>query len=170
MYKENERIKELRKSLKLSQEEFGDAIGLTKSSISNVEKGVRNVTEQHIKLITIAYNVNEHWLRTGEGEMFAESDDTLLSELAKEYQLDTLDKKLIEHYLKLDEGDRKVIKDYMLSIAAGLADHNETAATTTELTPEQIADEEAEKYRLEVLAELKGETLSVSAKHDEKLG
>ena len=166
----NERLKLLRKTLKLNQDDFGKKIGVTQSALTLMENGKRAIRDVYITQMCHEFNVHEHWLRTGEGEMFAESDDTLLSELAKEYQLDTLDKKLIEHYLKLDEGDRKVIKDYMLSIAAGLADHNETAATTTELTPEQIADEEAEKYRLEVLAELKGETLSVSAKPRGELG
>lgn len=49
----------------LSQEEFGNRIGLSKSGISNIEKGTRNVTSKHVKLICTIFNVNELWLTTG---------------------------------------------------------------------------------------------------------
>lgn len=61
----NERIKELRQSLHMSQEEFGKTIGLSKSGISNIESGVRSVRDAHIKLICTSFNVSESWLRTG---------------------------------------------------------------------------------------------------------
>ncbi|MFF5993669.1 helix-turn-helix transcriptional regulator [Lysinibacillus sp. KU-BSD001] len=163
MNEENNRIKELRKALDLNQEDFGDAIGLTKSSISNVEKGVRNVTEQHIKLITTAFNVNEHWLRTGEGEMFIENDSTIITELANEYRLDDLDKKIIEHYVKLDSEHRKTIKNYVLSLAAQLNGLVETAATTEK---DEI-EAELENYRHELEAEKKVQTLSASQEQRE---
>lgn len=66
----NERIKELRKFLGLSGEKFGERIRVAKSTISNIEKGNRNVTEQQIKLICTEFGVSEEWLRTGTGEMF----------------------------------------------------------------------------------------------------
>lgn len=62
----NERVKEVRKRLNLSQEEFGNRIGLSKSGISNIEKGTRNVTSKHVKLICLTFDVNESWLMTGE--------------------------------------------------------------------------------------------------------
>lgn len=61
----NKRVKEVRKKLNLSQEEFGNKIGLSKSGISNIEKGTRNVTSKHVKLICTIFNVNELWLTTG---------------------------------------------------------------------------------------------------------
>lgn len=61
----NERVKEVRKSLHLSQEEFGNRIGLSKSGISNIENGTRNVNPKHIKLICTIFDVNENWLTTG---------------------------------------------------------------------------------------------------------
>ncbi|MFA9375777.1 MAG: helix-turn-helix domain-containing protein [Lachnotalea sp.] len=75
----NERIKLLREHLDISQEKFGEYIGLSKSGISSIESGNRNVTEKHIKLVRTCFNVNEVWLRTGEGEMFNEmsEDDEL---------------------------------------------------------------------------------------------
>lgn len=70
----NERLKELRKSLSLTMEQFGDKIGLSKSGISSIENGSRNVTPKHIKIICNEFNVNEEWLRTGEGNMYKDTD------------------------------------------------------------------------------------------------
>lgn len=66
----NERIKEIRKALNLSQEEFSEKIGTKRSTIANYEAG-RNIPANSVILsICREFNVNEHWLRTGEGEMF----------------------------------------------------------------------------------------------------
>ena len=66
------RLKELRKTLGLSQEAFGSKLGVQKSAISKIEKGENGLKEQLIKLICVEFNVNESWLRTGEGQMFNE--------------------------------------------------------------------------------------------------
>lgn len=65
----NNRIKEIRKQTRLSQEEFGKSIGLTKSAISKMEKGENTITEQTIKSIIREYAIDETWLRTGKGTM-----------------------------------------------------------------------------------------------------
>lgn len=69
----NTRIKELRKKLNLSQREFGSQIGL-RSSISEIENNQAPITERTIIAICLKYNVNEEWLRTGNGEMFVNED------------------------------------------------------------------------------------------------
>ena len=66
------RLKELRKTLGLSQESFGSKLGVQKSAISKIEKGENGLKEQLFKLICMEFNVNETWLRTGEGQMFNE--------------------------------------------------------------------------------------------------
>ena len=66
------RIKQLRKMLDLSQEEFGKKIGKSASAIARYESGSREIDESTLKLIAKEFNVNEEWLKTGEGEMFAE--------------------------------------------------------------------------------------------------
>lgn len=66
----NERIKELRKSLNLTMEKFGERLGVKKNTISQYESGVNGVSEQVIKSICREFNVSEEWLRTGEGEMY----------------------------------------------------------------------------------------------------
>lgn len=67
----NERVKILRKSLKLSQEAFGKKLGVTGAGISKIESGDRNLTTQMLLLICQQFGVNSYWLETGEGEMFA---------------------------------------------------------------------------------------------------
>lgn len=63
-------VLKLRKELGLSQDKFGESLGVTGSGISKIESGQRALTEQMIKAISREYNVNEEWLRSGEGEMF----------------------------------------------------------------------------------------------------
>ncbi len=67
---QGERIRELRKTLKMTMEQFGEKIGVTKSTISNIENGNRNATEHMVKSICREFNVDYIWLTTGGGEMF----------------------------------------------------------------------------------------------------
>lgn len=68
----NERVKLLRKTLDLTMEKFGEKIGVKKSAISLIESGKNSLTEQMIKAICREFDVNEEWLRNGEGSMFVE--------------------------------------------------------------------------------------------------
>jgi len=74
-----ERTKLLRKELGLTLEKFGEAVGLKKNTLSTIENGKSNLTEQTIILICKEFNVNREWLLNGVGEMFNKSDDTLRS-------------------------------------------------------------------------------------------
>lgn len=70
----NLRIRELRKTLGLTLDKFGEPLGVTKTAISRLENGVNGITDQMIKSICREYNVNEEWLVNGKGEMFSEID------------------------------------------------------------------------------------------------
>ncbi len=65
----NERIKEIRESLHLSRAEFGKMLGVSGDVINNLERGRVEVTDEKIKLICSIMQINENWLRTGEGDM-----------------------------------------------------------------------------------------------------
>ena len=86
---QGERIRELRKTLKMTMEQFGEKIGVTKSTISNIENGNRNATEHMVKSICREFNVDYIWLTTGDGEMFVDTDDdfieTIVCIIAGEY-------------------------------------------------------------------------------------
>ena len=66
----NERVKQLREALGLSQEALGARVGVTRGSISRLESGTNNVTPAMIISLCREFNVNEEWLRNGTGEMF----------------------------------------------------------------------------------------------------
>lgn len=76
---QGERVKEVRKTLDLTLEKFGEQLGVTKVAISNIEKGNRNLTDQMSKAICREFNVSEEWLRDGTGSMFVD--------LSKEIQI-----------------------------------------------------------------------------------
>lgn len=65
----NERFKQVRLMLNMSQEEFGKAIGLSKSGVSNIEKGERGLRDTYISALCFQFNINSFWMRTGTGEM-----------------------------------------------------------------------------------------------------
>ena len=75
---QGERVKEIRKSLGLTLEKFGERLGVGKTAISNIEKGNRNLTEQMTISICREYNVDYAWLTQGDGEMFVDSDDDIM--------------------------------------------------------------------------------------------
>ena len=66
----NNRLKEIRKALKINQKDFAAQIGIVQSGYSQIETGENALTGQNIKLICLIFGVNESWLRTGQGEMF----------------------------------------------------------------------------------------------------
>ena len=67
------RLRAVRKALRLNQKRFAEQIGLTQNALSMIEKNHTPVTEKNIKLVCVTFNVNEQWLRTGSGEMFCSS-------------------------------------------------------------------------------------------------
>lgn len=106
---QGERIKELRKYLDLTMEKFGERLGVGKTAISKLENNERNLTDQMAISICREFNVNETWLRTGEGEMFIQKTRNqqitdFLGDLIKEED-GTFKKRLIEAMSKLDEKD-----------------------------------------------------------------
>lgn len=110
------RLLELRKKLGLTLEKFGEPLGVTKTAISRIEKEERSMTEQMAKSICREYNVNYLWLTEGKGDMFTSTPESVVEELAEDFKLDDIDKKIIENYLKLSDSQRAVIKEYIKSI------------------------------------------------------
>ena len=78
---QNERIKEVRKSLGLTLEKFGERIGLKKSAVSLIENGKNAVTDANVKAICREFGVDYIWLTTGDGEMFVDTDDDFIERI-----------------------------------------------------------------------------------------
>lgn len=108
-----ERIKVLRRELHLSQDAFGKRLGITGGGVSKIENGERSLTEQMAKSICREFRVNYFWLTEGTGDMFTGTPKSVVDEIAEDYQLDELDKKIIENYLELKPEERKILKDYI---------------------------------------------------------
>ncbi len=83
-----ERVKEVRKAQDMTLEEFGKRLNVTKVTMSNIERGNRSLTERMLKDICREFNINEEWLRTGEGDM--------VQELSEEEEIATLVSDLLE--------------------------------------------------------------------------
>lgn len=105
-----ERVKELRRVKKLSQEAFGEKLGVGKTAISKIEKGERNLTEQMAKAICREYRVNYAWLTEGIGEVFSNLPESLIDKIAEEYDLEELDKQFVRGYLNLSQEQRKLFR------------------------------------------------------------
>ena len=114
-----ERIQALRKALGLTQQEFADKIGLKRNSVASYEIGRNEPMEAVIVSICREFNVNEEWLRTGNGDMFKkfpEEDETakyvaeLLLDDTGSNSLYTIIKEIMHTYSELDTKSQEVIK------------------------------------------------------------
>lgn len=117
----NEQLKDLRATLGITLEEFGKKVGITRSAVGRLEKGERNLTEQMIKSICREFDVNETWLRTGEGEMFELLTDQQKVMKYTAMLLKDADsivaaaiKNFIVTYEQLDDPSKKVLEDIAL--------------------------------------------------------
>ena len=103
---QGERIREVRNTLGLTLEKFGDRLGVTKVAISNIEKGNRNLTEQMTKAICREFNVDYMWLTTGYGEMFIDNDDDFIERIDRIMAgEDEARKNLFKFMLELSDDD-----------------------------------------------------------------
>ena len=118
--KMNERLKKLRKELDMTQQEFAEGIGIKRNTMATYESGRNEPIDAVISLICTKYNVNENWLRTGEGEMFVEMsyDDEIAQFVGQVMgeEDDSFKKRLISGLAALDDNGWKVLEDFLDSI------------------------------------------------------
>lgn len=116
----NERLKQLRTVLGLSQEAFGETVGVTKAAISRIESGINSLSDRMILSIVTQHNVNERWLRTGEGDMFIElSKDEQIEDFIGNLlssEEDSFKRRLISGLAVLDENGWNVLEKFLDSI------------------------------------------------------
>ncbi len=122
----NDRIKEIRKSLGLTLEKFGERLGVTKTTISRIENGINNVTEQMRKSICREFNINEDWLQTGEGEMYRKSNDDI-SQI-----IDEIMKGENEFYIKIFKTFARLDNSELLALEKILDKYVEISISTNE--------------------------------------
>lgn len=111
---QGERIREVRKTLCLTLEKFGEKIGMKKNSVSQLENGKNSVTEQVIKAICREYNVDYMWLTTGDGEMFIDTDDDFIERIDRIMAgEDDARKNLFKFMLELSDDDIEALNNLM---------------------------------------------------------
>lgn len=105
----NERLKKLRKTLDLTQQEFAGRLQIKRNTVATYEAGKSNPSDAAVSLICREFNVNEDWLRTGEGEMFIQMtrDEEIAAFVAKALRTeeDSFKKRFIAMLSALDESD-----------------------------------------------------------------
>lgn len=116
----HERIKELRKEyLHLSQTEFGERLGVSRSVINNIERNALARPDQKLSLIKLmcsVFDVNEEWIVNGTEPMFVETPSSTMEQLKKEFGLDDFSYNLVYQYLKLDVEQRQTVRDFFYNV------------------------------------------------------
>ena len=124
----NERIKELRKTLKLTQQEFADRLSLKRNTIATYEMGKAIPSDRTINDICEKYNVNEDWLRNGDGEMFNElpKEDEVAAYVSGLLEDDEgnplydIIKEIMHTYSELTPKSQEVIRDFSAQLLKNL--------------------------------------------------
>lgn len=123
----NERIKELRRALNLTQQEFADKLNIKRGAIANYEVGRNEPIDAVISLICREFSVNENWLRNGTGEMFVEAKENSI--VAKATMLlgekDPLFEAFIDTYSRLTPKNREILQQFMSDFAQSLDEKKE---------------------------------------------
>lgn len=128
-----ERVKQIRKEKKLTLEKFGERVGVTKQTISRIENGINSLTDQMILSICREFNVNEEWLRNGNGDMFKKPSDEVGYYVEELLEYDghgnpfyDMIIEMMKKYQDMDEKSKTVIREYFRSVRDGMNEKEES--------------------------------------------
>lgn len=154
----DERIKKLRKVLDLTQQEFANRIGIKRNTIANYEAGRNAPIDSVVSLICREFGVNEAWLRTGEGEMFAPAPTNELEALADRYPDLTHESLVfIEKLVGLSRSDQNVIMGFLRDVVKGFDDVAPSAQAKAKPKPTNDHEWTAEELHAELDRQLQME-------------
>lgn len=123
-----ERLKALRKALKMTQVEFAEIINFSNGHVSDMEKGRKNITDSTMDLLELKKNVNIDWVKTGRGEMFNELPEedevaAYVSDLLEDDEKNPLYdiiKEIMHTYSELTPKSQEVIRDFSAQLLKNL--------------------------------------------------
>lgn len=115
-----DRLKALRSALKITQFELADKANIGRSTYAMFETGDRIPKELHISVICTATGANPEWLRNGTGAMFAPTDDAAIDQLVEKHHLRPMEKAILEAFVKLPEGYRDGVLEYVKALVASI--------------------------------------------------
>ena len=156
----NQRIKAIRKDNKLTQAEFGERIGLKQSAASKLEQDGATVIDQNIRLICDTFHVRERWLRTGEGEKEAGSDDELWKKIREKFFLHGFSEEIARAWFELDDEKREDVARKVEAVASTLKAHMKEGKSAEDARKEYEAQKHAE---LDVALELQKKVAASSS-------
>ncbi|MDE6260383.1 MAG: helix-turn-helix transcriptional regulator [Oscillospiraceae bacterium] len=177
-----ERVRKIRRHMDLTQNDFGKRIGIKSNSVSLIESGGRNASDQVVLAICREFDINEEWLRTGLGEMFEPKADNALDALVRERGINHNEQILIEKFLNLKPESRQAVMDYLLDVAAAISGTAKPADGSDSVhIPETPADEynaaagidieaEVAKYRADLERQKKAADNSSASHGSEHVG
>lgn len=144
-----ERIKQLRKELGMTQAKFGERVGIKQPSLAAIESGENTPSDQTVAFICREFRVNEEWLRTGAGEMFIPSPETVVDKLAEDYRLCPEAKAMVAQFITLDPEAQLAVFKYMCAVVDEIreqADRDDQlrAELERQLSKEKTAAEKSE--------------------------
>ena len=142
-----ERIRKLRKTLDLTQQKFGERIGIKGNTVAQYELGRNEPVDAVFSLICREFDVREEWLRTGEGEMFKAKPSDILDQLAYKYKLFNFDYVMIEKFLAMPPDCRRAIYEHFHDVDAALAEMDPYAPAYIGNEPPQPMDSFMESYK-----------------------
>ena len=123
----NERIKEPRKTIGITQQELADKLGLKRNTIATYEIGKAIPSDRVISDLCNKYSVNEEWLRSGNGEMFKQPSDEVGHYVEDLLEYDGVGNpfydiiiEMMKKYQEMDEKSKLVIREYFKSVGSGL--------------------------------------------------
>ena len=150
----NERIKELRKALGLTQQAFADRLGIRQNTIAKYETNRGNPTTSVVALICREFNVSEQWLREGTGEMFLQrSREDEIAEFCKDITAGNPDfrKRFISALAKLNPEQWRLLEE-VTSVLIAEVQAGQSAQQSN--VAEELVDEETlNRYKREARAE-----------------
>ncbi len=119
-----DRVRIIRKEAGLTQEKFGERLGVSKVAVSKIENKVNSLSDQMRKSICREFRINEEWLLSGTGEMHVSSAADLITRFSTEYGLDSLERTILLEYVKLSPQSKQMFKAYLKSISERLINDN----------------------------------------------
>lgn len=141
------RVGEVIRALGMKKVRFAEQIGVDQSYMTKLSKGAGQPSDLLITSICREFNVNEKWLRTGEGEMFNPTPDRLIDEITYKYQLSDIGRELIEVYLTLDQADRTGVECFIHNLF-----EKWSLRSTQPSQSDKEIEQEVERYRQDLLA------------------
>lgn len=158
----DERIRKLRRYFDLTQQEFADKVGTTRNNIAGYETGKRLPSVAVVSAICDKCNVNEQWLRTGEGAMFAPEIEDALGAFIRERNLTSTDRILIEKFVSLNIKSRLAVVQYVMDIADALWEECK-ASVQRRTEPDTSGQERTEMDIAARMAELERQNQELAA-------